>query len=273
MKKLFFLLLCFKGLSQEAVNFSLYYDTDVYELTEQQKNTINNRFALLNKKDVLMIEVIAYADYVDTKTYNKLLSKNRAEKAYKHLSSVLDTNEIKVLKEAYGEEFSEQKKDLKGYAKDRRVDISIHFKSPYKLPKDSLLLGYPVKDITIGTKIPLDNLYFFRGRTKMYDYSTDILDSLGAFMQRNTSYKFEIQGHVCCGGEDPGDVVNIDTKTKTLSIDRARAIYEYLTKKMKIDSNRVNHKGFGFSQPKITPEKTIHDEKNNRRVEILIKDF
>ncbi|NAS30128.1 OmpA family protein [Flavobacteriaceae bacterium R38] len=273
MKKFLLLLLCFQGFSQQAIHFSVYYDTDVYELNEEQKSIIKNKFLSLQKNDVTAIEIKGYADYVDTNDYNEDLSYNRAEIVYKYLSMIIDTNAIEIRKGAYGEQFSEQREDITGRAKDRRVDLSIMFKSPFKIPKDSLLLEFPVKEIRIGTKIELKNLYFFRGRTKMYDYSTNVLDSLGAFLKRNTNYNIQIQGHVCCGGDDPGDVVNIDTKTKTLSVDRARSIYEYLIKEAGIDPDRLSHKGFGFGQPKAFPETTIEDEKNNRRVEIMIVDF
>lgn len=273
MKKLFFLLLCFQGFSQQTINFSLYFETDIYELTEKQKSIINNQFQKLNNKDILRINISGYTDYVDTKNYNATLSENRAKTVANHINKIADTTNIKIQQKAYGEEFSQQINASNGNPDDRRVDLSIVFKNPLKIPKDSLLIGFPVKDIIVGTKIELENLYFFRGRTKMYDYSTGVLDSLGAFMKRNSSFKIEIQGHVCCGGDDPGDVVNIDTKTKTLSVDRANSIFNYLTKTIGIATNRITHKGFGFSQPKAWPEDTVDDERSNRRVEIMITAF
>jgi len=275
MKKLSFLLLlfCIQSFSQEVIHFSVYYDTDVFELNNKQKNMIENKLLSIDKKDVLSIEIKGFADYVDTNDYNEDLSFNRAEIVYKYISKIIDVNRVDILKEAFGESYSKPKEGMSGSAEDRRVDLAITFKPRYKIPKDSLFLDFPVKDIQIGTKIELKNLYFFRGRTKMYDYSTNVLDSLGAFLKRNTNYSIQIQGHVCCGGEDLGDVVNIDTKTKTLSIDRARSVFEYLTTTVGINPGRLSHKGFGFSQPKAFPEHTVEDEKGNRRVEIMIVDF
>ena len=273
MKKWLLLLLCIKGFSQEAVNFSLYYDTDVYTLKERQKTIINSRLLNLNPKDFIGVEIKAYADYVDSKNYNKELSAYRAEMVYQYLSTIIDTNRVKVNKKAYGEVYSAEKDDLNGNPQDRRVDLTIHFKNPQKIEKDSLFLDFPVSEIKVGTKIVIKDLYFFRGRTKMYDYSSNVLDSIGAFLKRNKKFKLEIHGHVCCGGSDPGDVMNVDTKTKTLSIDRAKTIYNYLVQKAGISPKRLSHRGFGFSDPKSWPENTNEDEKNNRRVELMVVDF
>ena len=266
-------LICLKGYGQETISFSLFYDTDVYQLTEKQRLNISNKFSLIDKEDIRIVEIKGYADFVDTKYYNNELSQSRAEMVYDFIGTIIDTSSIKIKKKAFGEEFSEQNYQENGNPKDRRVDVSVVFKRLEEKIKDSLFLGVPIRDLTIGMTIKLENLYFFRGRTKMYDYSSNELDSLGAFLKRNKNFKIEIHGHVCCGGDDPGDVVNIDTKTKTLSMDRAKSIYKYLIKTAGISPNRLGHKGFGFSKPKSWPEETIQDERDNRRVEIKIIDF
>ncbi|NER14018.1 OmpA family protein [Leptobacterium flavescens] len=276
MKKLFLLLLCcYQGLSQQAINFSLYYDTGVYELNEQQKAKIKHELSPLKALDISKIDIKGYADYIDTNEYNKELSFSRATAVYQYLSVIVDTLNTNIRKKGFGELFSKEKLEESGNSYDRRVDITVFYQGvEADIPIiDSLFLGIPVRDIHIGDKIEIKNLYFFRGRTKMYDYSTSVLDSIGSFLQRNRGFKIEVQGHVCCGGDDPGDVINIDTKTKTLSVDRARTIYEYLINFKNIHPDRISYKGFGFSSPRAWPEETVEDEKRNRRVEIMIVDF
>ena len=82
-------------------------------------------------------------------------------------------------------------------------------------------------------------------------------------MEENPKLKIEIQGHICCvAGEDVKDV----------STARARAVYNYLLRS-KIDRKRMTYKGYGSSRPlHPIPEKTVQEEDENRRVEILIVD-
>jgi len=87
-------------------------------------------------------------------------------------------------------------------------------------------------------------------------------------MAENPTLEIEIHGHICCMA-GPEDGLDIDTKTEDLSVNRARAIYEYLIKNG-IEPQRLKYKGFGHSRPLIYPEDTEERRTTNRRVEIKI---
>jgi outer membrane protein OmpA-like peptidoglycan-associated protein len=79
-----------------------------------------------------------------------------------------------------------------------------------------------------------------------------------------------IEGHVCCIKDVP-DALDIDTYESRLSVNRAKAVYEYLVVKG-IDPTRLSYVGFGKKRPIIADEKTEEDAAKNRRVEIRVTD-
>jgi flagellar motor protein MotB len=95
-----------------------------------------------------------------------------------------------------------------------------------------------------------------------------VLEKLLSTMQANPNLKVEIQGHVCCmDGEDDG--FDYDSNDQHLSVNRARAVYDYLVEHG-IEKKRLSYKGFGHSRPKIKVENTPEEEQVNRRVEIFV---
>ncbi len=80
-------------------------------------------------------------------------------------------------------------------------------------------------------------------------------------MKKN-NYEIELLGHVCCG-PDGSEGFNNRTGTKSLSLDRAKAVYDYLIDNG-IDKNRMSYFGMAGSYP------TGKDVKYDRRVEIEI---
>ena len=87
-------------------------------------------------------------------------------------------------------------------------------------------------------------------------------------LKANPKLKVEIQGHVCCT-ENGEDGIDLDTREKKLSENRAKAVYEYLIAKG-IDKARLSYKGYGRTNPKEVVEDTPQKEQANRRVEILV---
>ena len=67
----------------------------------------------------------------------------------------------------------------------------------------------------------------------------------------------------------PEDGMDGQTWTSNLSVNRAKAIYDYLIEQG-IAASRLSYKGLGNTQPKRFPERTPLDEQANRRVEVRI---
>lgn len=119
-----------------------------------------------------------------------------------------------------------------------------------------------------GSKLVLADLNFEPGRHFLLPGSYGILRELYRAMKDNPTLEIEIHGHICCisGGQDGED---IDTRLPNLSVQRAKAIYEFLVS-AGIDKNRMQYKGFGSSQKLFPDERTPMEQTKNRRVEIKI---
>jgi outer membrane protein OmpA-like peptidoglycan-associated protein len=87
-------------------------------------------------------------------------------------------------------------------------------------------------------------------------------------MRQNPNLKISIEGHVCCIKDTP-DALDIDTFEPQLSVNRAKAIYQYLTSRG-IDTSRLSYIGYGRRRPMVDPELSEEDAEKNRRVEIRI---
>jgi len=116
-----------------------------------------------------------------------------------------------------------------------------------------------------GDKILLKNMVFLGGRTKLTNGGRKELDNLLAFLKKNTTIRFEIQGHVCCIEGYNEDAVDEDTHIPNLSFARAKYVYDYLIANG-IAADRMTYSGYGRKLP-------IEGgyEQDNKRVEILIK--
>ena len=143
----------------------------------------------------------------------------------------------------------------------------------YARPKNSLADSSLTKNITdsstvVGTNIILKNLNFVGGKHVLLEESIPILAELLKVLKDYPRLEIEIQGHVCCAyGVEDG--LDIETHTYNLSINRARAVYEYLIDKG-IAAGRLSYKGFGHQFPLVYPEDTEAKKTTNRRVEIKI---
>jgi outer membrane protein OmpA-like peptidoglycan-associated protein len=185
-------------------------------------------------------------------------------------------------------------RDKDGYPTDRRVDIVvIHEKSKTvvrELPREnpSMAKERPRRDtpaavhkvvladlsqiakLKAGATIVLDNVYFPPDRHILKPESYPALEKLYKTMDANPSLKISIEGHVCCITDAP-DAFDIDTGEPILSVNRAKAIYDYLVGKG-IEESRLSYEGFGRSRPVVEHEQDEADAEKNRRVEIRVID-
>lgn len=114
----------------------------------------------------------------------------------------------------------------------------------------------------------LENLNFEGGRHFLLEESMPILEELLKALQNNPTVTIEIQGYVCCTlGESDG--LDLDLQTQDLSVQRAKAIYNFLVEKG-IAANRLKYQGFGGSRKIYPYEQNEYERSRNRRVEIKI---
>jgi len=117
-----------------------------------------------------------------------------------------------------------------------------------------------IERIKEGGNVTLRNIFFDTNKFNLLPASIRELNLVIDFLQQNTNVNIEIQGHT----DNVGDA----KLNEKLSLSRANAVYEYLTKN-NIEPNRLTFKGFGASKP-IADNKTEIGRKNNRRTSFVI---
>jgi outer membrane protein OmpA-like peptidoglycan-associated protein/tetratricopeptide (TPR) repeat protein len=117
-----------------------------------------------------------------------------------------------------------------------------------------------LKNIKIGSKIALRNIFFDTGKSVLRSESNAELDRLVKLMNDVPGLKVEISGHT--------DNVGSAKSNLTLSQARAQAVVSYLTKKG-IAASRMTAKGYGQDAP-IATNATADGRQQNRRTEFEI---
>ncbi len=295
MKKLFlilFVLFFLNVFSQEK--FSLFFDSNKYELNKTEFAKLNNWISKNNQ--VKVIGVYGFCDEDGSNEYNDTLAKKRIDYIFNFIN-----NKIKFREDYKTRSFGELNNLTKIKAENRKV--TLFFIQPKDFARENEIIGikkteikpnlnnikinkFPEKLIfenpdgtkteikmdTVfmkqinfakkGEKLKLDNLNFIINTFAIVSESRVKLFELLFVMRDNSNLKIEIQGHLCCAKNDKQDLSN----------KRAKAIYNFLVNQG-IDKLRLAYKGFGVSEPIYSiPEKNESERANNRRVEILILD-
>lgn len=118
-----------------------------------------------------------------------------------------------------------------------------------------------LKNIAIGSKIALRNIFFDIGKSTLRSESNAELERLVKLMQDVPSLKIEIGGHT--------DNTGSASLNQKLSQDRADAVVNYL-KAQGISASRMNAKGYGDSVP-VASNSNEGGRQQNRRTEFEIK--
>jgi outer membrane protein OmpA-like peptidoglycan-associated protein len=249
--------------------------------------------------DTLFIS--AHCDAIGSIQYNDSLAITRQKAIEKWLieNKLVNAQKVKIVANAFGKRkpinanLSEEERRL-----NRRVDVRWTFPlipivqpiketppvvevEPIKeKPIDGIVAPTPIngegkkleEQIQLaketGQSLVLKNINFVGGRDEFLREAFPTLKELLKIMKEQTDLKIEIQGHVCCtyNGQDGP---NLATGSEHLSVDRAKAVYDYLVYNG-IDASRMRYKGLGGSKRLVDPEMSESDRTRNRRVEIVI---
>ncbi len=118
-----------------------------------------------------------------------------------------------------------------------------------------------LKNIAIGSKIALRNIFFDLAKATLRPESNSELDRLVKLMKDVPSLKIEISGHT--------DNTGSAQVNETLSQQRAEAVVTFLTQKG-IAANRMTAKGYGSNMP-VATNNSDDGRQQNRRTEFEIK--
>ena len=159
------------------------------------------------------------------------------------------------LKEAYY--FVDDIRLVKAKQFEEKVEVVIVGPSARFNEEDSVL--QVKKDIQVGEKVALNNLFFENGRYYLLPESYVELNKLSQYLIKNPNVEIRINGH--------SDNSGLKFKNQKISELRAREVFEYLIKKGV--QNKMYFKGFGSEQP-IAGNYPEAGRAKNRRVEFEI---
>lgn len=142
-------------------------------------------------------------------------------------------------------------------AKEAVEKVNVEIVGSFSLEEDSVL--EVKKNIRVGEKIQLKNIFFENGRYYLLPESYSELNKLVQYLIRNPQMEVQINGH--------SDNSGSKAKNQRLSEQRAREVFEYLIKKGV--QNKMYFKGYGSSMPIASNDSDI-DRAKNRRVEFEI---
>ncbi|MEB3387580.1 OmpA family protein [Flavobacterium psychrophilum] len=291
MKKLFIYILFLVNiyLANAQEQFSVYFDSNKYELSGQENKELQTWISQNPTSKVLAIN--GYTDEDGTNQYNDTLALKRVQKVYQNIKQ-----KINIREDFKTRSFGEHSQQSKNKSENRKVTIY------YLLQKDIIhedeILGLKSKEKTKikkpivfpnkvvidnfngtkseykldvkfmealcyavpGTKLKLNNLNFITNTFAVTNDSRGKLYELLLVMQQRPEMIISIHGHLCC--------VSVDRKD--LSTQRAKAVKQFLELNG-IEKTRMDFKGFGSSIPLFPlPENTEEERAANRRVEIEV---
>nr|WP_294935265.1 OmpA family protein [uncultured Flavobacterium sp.] len=278
MKRLtLFILLFFPLFAIAQEQFSIYFDSNKHEPVKKQWDLLNSWIAA--NKESKVVAINGFTDEDGTNQHNDSLSQRRVD----FIHNVIIKNSMKIREDFKTRSFGELHKQSKIKAENRKVVI--YYILPKDLPRENEILKItpvipeiiPIEEEDMdfppnasleekvalsrpGTRIVLNNIFFYQNSFGMMPSSKPAVDELIAILLENPSLNIEIQGHICC----------VDADRRNLSLERAKQIRRVL-EGYGIAQSRVKVKGFGVSHPKYPiPEANEGEALANRRVEIMI---
>lgn len=122
-------------------------------------------------------------------------------------------------------------------------------------------LEIPLQPIDTGYTIELKNVFFDVNKWDLKPESKAELEKVIQFLKTNPSLKVEFGGHT----DNSGDKVF----NKTLSANRAKAVYDYVIQNGGIVATRLSYKGYSDTKPKV-PNDSPENKAKNRRTELKV---
>jgi len=286
---LFIVLKALPSWSSQRDTVRLFYDINKKELTTRGKATLDSLNHFLS--DTTTVHISGFADYLGKRDSNYTLAKARAENVRNYLLTLRSKN-MHLIADGKGQVDAVTKTPTPlGEPFNRRVDIIVTKPAPkvivavppvrheitikkrevipLKRPDDSVYTRIDnLPKINVGDSLSFKEFIFLPGRHFLRQLAIHYMVALKDCLKVNPNIKIEIQGHICCQ-YDGKDGLDFDTGKNSLSLNRAKYIYDYLVSEG-ISANRLRYKGLGSKEPKVYPELSSEDQDQNRRVVIVL---
>ncbi len=261
--------------AQDIKSVYIHFAFDKSVLDASSKTRLDSLTDSLDVSD--RIELHGHCDAIGSNDYNDVLSQKRVMAVKNYLLSIgWETKDI-LIAEGHGKRMpltgneSPEQRSL-----NRRVEIKIIYgngaaskTTPTASKTPTLTEKIADSTVKAGTNLVLRNINFAGGLHRFLPESYPMLEELLDAMRTYPALVIRVEGHICCN-PTPADGLDNETGLFNLSEARAKAVKDYLVKNG-IDPKRISYKGFGHSIPLYPyPEKSLEEEKLNRRVEIRI---
>jgi outer membrane protein OmpA-like peptidoglycan-associated protein len=251
---------------------------DIIDIKQQQSDTIkivfdinksiidNNNAKLLDKlinnKAVTSISIYGYTDFLGDVVYNQELSEKRSTNVFNYLiSKGINRGKILIVKGdgIYPNSAEANRQDLSDRGIQEHRIVQVVYTNKLQNAGNNTKLSE--ENLVVNNNIVLENILFHGGNDVFLPDSYPALEELLKIKQKYHTLKIEIQGHICCKNKDLYD--------EPVSLNRAKAVYDYLVKN-NIDASRLTYKAFGATRKIYPLEQNENERMKNRRVEILI---
>lgn len=152
-------------------------------------------------------------------------------------------------------------------SKTQQMDVFAHgyFYESVKIKSGPFQQIVKLKPTVKGEKLEINNLEFVSGKSILMSESRKELEKIYISLTMNPDAKIEIGGHVNAQGRPR----KLNPKKFQISVDRAKAVYNYLVKRG-IPKDNITYKGYGNSKMIHPKPKNEAEKAKNRRVEIKI---
>ncbi len=137
---------------------------------------------------------------------------------------------------------------------------SLRFDYQESRDRDPINIDIFLKPIKSGIAATMNNIFFEVDKYDLKEKSRTELNKTVRLLESNPSLRIEISGHTDNSGSD--------THNQQLSLNRARAVYQYLVDHG-IDPKRLKYKGYGSSVP-VAANDTEENRQLNRRIEFRV---
>lgn len=249
----------------------MHFEFNKSDITSEAAARLDSLVNAPLSKNIRQITLTGHCDFIGSYAYNDSLSKARIDAVKNYLSGKGIPAEVFVKEMAYGERHP-LLRDHSDAARaiNRRVELTIEQDAALAKVPDKPTLSQKIEDSATktGDTLTLENLNFIGGRHVLLPESYHILQELLDALKKNPVVEIEIQGHVCCTGTLE-DGLDIDVGTMDLSVQRAKAIFNYLVENG-IEERRLRYRGFGGRYKLFPYENDENERSQNRRVEIKI---
>ncbi|MDR9443177.1 MAG: OmpA family protein [Schleiferiaceae bacterium] len=237
--------------TDSLVYHEAYFALDEARVNAAARSRLDSLLAQWPWTVVRMVQLEGHTDSLASANYNLDLSKRRVVKLLQYLISTgLDPRKVQT--GYYGEERPRYLKDTLR-AKNRRVELLLYVDKQRLPSPEKKLIDYAFRK---GDKLRIPNLQFVGNQAVPTWQSMPVLYELVRVMKRYPDLAIELQGHVCCSGD------------QQLSEARARMVYHFL-RDHGIAAKRMEYRGYSNTRP-LYEEVDERTKALNRRVEIKV---